>query len=45
MSSLTKATTVQQRDPHTYTIDFDPAWTIGAGTLCFVSLLYILRRN
>jgi hypothetical protein len=31
MASLTKSTTVQQRDPHTYTIDFDPAWTIGTG--------------
>ena len=32
MASLTKSTTVHQRDPHTYTIDFDPAWTIGTGT-------------
>jgi hypothetical protein len=31
MASLTKSTTVQQTDSHTYTIDFDPAWTIGAG--------------
>lgn len=32
MSSLAKSTTVKQADSHTYTIDFDPDWTIGAGT-------------
>jgi hypothetical protein len=32
MSSLAKSTRVNQADSHTYTIDFDPAWTIGTGT-------------
>jgi hypothetical protein len=32
MASLAKSTTVNQADSHTYTIDFDPAWTIGTGT-------------
>jgi hypothetical protein len=36
MSSLAKSTTVKQADSHTYTIDFDPAWTIGTGTYTIV---------
>ncbi|KAM0721908.1 hypothetical protein Q7P37_002833 [Cladosporium fusiforme] len=30
MASLEKSSTVTQKDSHTYTIDFDPAWTIGS---------------
>jgi len=30
-SSLAKVTAVKQVDSHTYTADFDPAWTIGSG--------------
>lgn len=33
MASLAKSSTVKQVDSHTYTADFDPAWTIGSGIL------------
>jgi len=38
MSSLAKCTEVKQADSHTYTIDFDPAWTIGTGMYTLPSL-------
>lgn len=41
MSSLAKSTAVTQADSHTYTIDFDPAWTIGTGT--YISLSHNKR--
>lgn len=45
MASLTKSTTVHQRDPHTYTIDFDPAWTIGTGTSTGELEFYIVEAS